>query len=73
MKRSLLARLYVYLAIPLIVGVSLYSYTYYNGTCAYPCGVIHPYRPLGYAVTLATVAAYVGLTVYSRRSPKPLG
>ncbi|MEM3670431.1 MAG: hypothetical protein QW767_01615 [Thermoprotei archaeon] len=66
MKRSTLARIYVYLGIPLLIGVSLLAYASYTDTCPYPCGVIHPYRLPGEAVIAATIIAYIAVYAYSK-------
>jgi hypothetical protein len=67
-RRSRQAQLLIFLLIPLIVGVALDTYASYNGSCAYPCGVIHPYRGYGEVLIVATLVAYGTALALMRRA-----
>jgi len=61
-------QLYILLAAPLTLGVALVAYAQHTGACAYPCGVIHPYRTYGYIVVFLCALCYAFVTLWGRKN-----
>lgn len=58
----------IFLAIPLVIGLSLFAYSVVPVKCEGVCSIQHPYRMFGELILAFAAAGYLMLYFFERRN-----